>query len=385
MSLRKKEGDEQAMASLQMDQDTARRLFAAGGVLLLLDLPKQSEFGVDCNAWTIGPKFKGLKMIPPGLHLIYVSAASKEGHLAPRVAFFHNFREKEVLVKKWDSKNEELIAEDDLEIVNRFRLNLLNLDPFLAPYPFQNHRRWYSLSYDLNEQLVGRLQPANKLLSSQAEFISKEFDELGESSMKVDRQHPTRIRYSDKQGLPILLYKEGTEVRFTSIPTPRDDVCSIAERTERGADSSYALQSVLASFQNPNEILGELQFAFICFLLVHMYEGFEQWKLLIHLLCNCLKDLEKNERLFLDFIMVLHYQLKFVPKELFVDIVSKNNFLSVELANFFDIVNECERCPVLKEKARKFHCFLIKNYRWDFKVDDDYKPVIVDSEQHHLS
>lgn len=54
-----------------MDQDLARRLFSEGAVLVVLDVPERTEFGVDYNSWTLGPKFKGVKMIPPGFHFVY--------------------------------------------------------------------------------------------------------------------------------------------------------------------------------------------------------------------------------------------------------------------------------------------------------------------------
>ena len=54
-----------------MDQEVARQLFAEGAVLVLLDVPEGTEFGIDYNSWQVGPKFKGIKMIPPGFHFIF--------------------------------------------------------------------------------------------------------------------------------------------------------------------------------------------------------------------------------------------------------------------------------------------------------------------------
>lgn len=56
-----------------MDQELANKLFEIGAFILFLDAPPNLEFGIDYNAWTIGPLFKGVKMIPPGLHFIYFS------------------------------------------------------------------------------------------------------------------------------------------------------------------------------------------------------------------------------------------------------------------------------------------------------------------------
>ncbi len=56
--------------------DQANEELLNGGIVVFLDPPVESgpsdgfEFGVDLYAWTVGPKFRGLKMIPPGLHFI---------------------------------------------------------------------------------------------------------------------------------------------------------------------------------------------------------------------------------------------------------------------------------------------------------------------------
>ena len=55
----------------KMDPDTARRLFEVGANLFLLGVPINTEIGVDMNSWHSGPNFKGIKMIPPGIHFIY--------------------------------------------------------------------------------------------------------------------------------------------------------------------------------------------------------------------------------------------------------------------------------------------------------------------------
>ena len=54
-----------------MPQGVAKRLFAEGAVLVLVDVPERTEFGIDYNCWTVGPKFKGVKMIPPGFHFVF--------------------------------------------------------------------------------------------------------------------------------------------------------------------------------------------------------------------------------------------------------------------------------------------------------------------------
>ncbi|RCN25846.1 AAR2 protein [Ancylostoma caninum] len=158
----------------------------------------------------------GLKMIPAGVHFVYCSVKG-----APRIGFFHNFKSEEIVVKKWDKQKETFSDE-----VNRFRLNLKNIDSTLGPYPFENYRSWYALTDFINGQTVERLNPLKGKISAQAELVSMETclmenEELNATvgcSNSVDREHPVRTRFVDQQGLPIMKIRDGYEIRFLAIP-----------------------------------------------------------------------------------------------------------------------------------------------------------------------
>jgi A1 cistron-splicing factor AAR2 len=53
-----------------MKKDFERFLQCKGAALVLLSVPVHTEIGIDMHSWTIGPKFKGINLIPPGLHFI---------------------------------------------------------------------------------------------------------------------------------------------------------------------------------------------------------------------------------------------------------------------------------------------------------------------------
>jgi len=65
--------------------------------ILCLNVPQGTEFGIDKNCWTVGPKFKGIKLIPPGLHFVfywYVSVNScnnQHRYLLIRKSFVSKF------------------------------------------------------------------------------------------------------------------------------------------------------------------------------------------------------------------------------------------------------------------------------------------------------
>lgn len=54
-----------------MDPTLANKLFEDGAIIFILDVPLGTELGIDMNTWNTGEKFKGIKMIPPGIHYIY--------------------------------------------------------------------------------------------------------------------------------------------------------------------------------------------------------------------------------------------------------------------------------------------------------------------------
>lgn len=59
------------MESTTIEQEIAKRLLVEGATLIFLNVPVGSKFGIDMKTWDTGEKFKGIKMIPPGLHMIH--------------------------------------------------------------------------------------------------------------------------------------------------------------------------------------------------------------------------------------------------------------------------------------------------------------------------
>lgn len=55
----------------EMPPDVALRLFREGATFVFLNVPVGTEIGIDLQSWNVGEKFRGIKMIPPGLHFLY--------------------------------------------------------------------------------------------------------------------------------------------------------------------------------------------------------------------------------------------------------------------------------------------------------------------------
>lgn len=74
--------------AVNLGPDAARELAESGAALLLLNVPPGSYFGLDQQAFLVGPKFKGVKMLPPGPHFVACHAIGRQGEFIPTVGFF---------------------------------------------------------------------------------------------------------------------------------------------------------------------------------------------------------------------------------------------------------------------------------------------------------
>lgn len=354
----------------EMDPEVAKRLHGEGATLIVLDVPEGTEFGIDYFSCNTGPRFKGVKMIPPGLHFIYYSAVCKGGETAPRTGMFLFSKRQDVFVLKWDETSEDLVeVTTDEEEKHKYRQGLQEMDRFLGPYPFENFKKWVSLTNYITKDLLERVQPTCKKISSVTQLpVGPQYSRATGSA-------------SEHSVLSIQLYPEAV-IQFTEFPKYRyPEGASPLEISKHSIDGSYALRCMLNSIKDRKEILGELQFAFVCFLVGQVYDAFEHWKKLLNLLCSCDEALQTNVDLFDGLIGILHFQVLEIPKDFFVDIVSTNNFLTTTLQVFFSNLESSTTVDKkLVEKARRFRRHLTKRFNWDFETEpDEFAPVVVET------
>ncbi|KAF2351798.1 A1 cistron-splicing factor AAR2 [Trinorchestia longiramus] len=346
-----------------MTQDFAQHLFHEGAAVVLLNVPVLTQIGIDMHSWSVGPKFKGIKMIPPGLHYIYYSAVSKQGESAPPTGFFHHFQPKEVIVKVYQPDKEEFISESE-EQTERVRVNLRSLDGELGPYPVDTWRRWISLSQHINKEHLESVLP---LSENSSEPCSSKFNEV---APKTD-------------GLPELKSVPGMDFRWYTFPKlAYKEGASPSEITAASIDSSYLLQCLVDQLKSPSHLVSELQLSFVVFLVAQCWSGWERWRSLLDVFCRAEAGLLHHPQVYSDLIGALHYQIQEVPEDLFVDIVEQNNFLAASLCTLFANVNDnADKLPrALVERAQKFRAHLVSRFGWnlDPEENDEDVPVIVE-------
>lgn len=404
-----------------MDQERAKKLFDYGATFVFLDVPEGTEFGMDCNIWTVGPNFKGVKMIPPGLHFIHFSPVSRstDGDIGHRSGFFFDFKAEEIVVRFWNKREESMRLtpgqrpyDDDSQSLPFFvdDSRKRELDPCLAPYPYDNHKKWISLTNHATFELAKALSPETGLISSFSELVAVEgFCQRNvhrKNKMDGQAMDSCESKSSESEGssvldsltndpedlLPKMESVAGTPMRFHAIPIksliPRG--ATPAEVTRLSLDKTPLFEQILERDFNGavDGLLGELQLSFVVFLFGRLFDGFEQWKRLTHLLCSSAATAaRRHPRLYADFIAVLFFQTREIPEDFFLDIVTRENFLTSTLCSLFAHVGEADDVDAnLKTKAEKFKMYLTKKFKWNFDEDEleDERPVVVELTENQL-
>ncbi|KAI8344021.1 A1 cistron-splicing factor [Chlamydoabsidia padenii] len=356
-----------------MDQDTANRLYEVGGKLLFLNAPERLEFGIDYNAWTIGPLFKGVKLIPPGLHFIYFSTTSKEGVQGIRTGFFKYFDIGEVAVREWNPKIEDLYGETEIDPsqVNRYIINIREFDRNMGPYPLDPptyYQRWQHLTNHITPGLVKRILPNNGRVSH----------------LPATNSNDDPATTTQRKGQQALEKEEGMEFTSFDLKQSFPPGATGDQVTRWSLDKSWLAKDLLEKVYRSNHclLLGEMQLAFVCLLMAQNFSGFQQWKQIVHLLCSCRELVHDHPSLYVDFLDTLQDQLEECPVDFFRDILSENNFIAFMLKNLRDVIPSSS--TTLYSKFNKLKRFLQKRFQWDLPDDDDDEededeaPLVVD-------
>lgn len=121
-------------------------------------------------------------------------------------------------------------------------------------------------------------------------------------------------------------------------------------------DRTPQLEEMIAKQYSGNElaILGELQLSYISFLLGQNFDGFEQWRALLLLLCSCEDAALRRTELFAELLRTFFTQLSQAPSDLFGDDLTKENFLGSCALSLLEICNTDapklqKRCSKLRE------------------------------------
>lgn len=414
-----------------------------GTCLVCLGVPRGCLVGLDCYSWAAGDSFVGIKGIPDGFHIFRArGSAADEMAFAPWTGEFlftssssssSSSSSPELLIRKWDPENCEMASldgssETDRQLKQRteYEIKTGEMVVRLVDYqslPFsvdQDHpdvstgvspSHWNQLvdhidriALDIFGPLNGRFCSMSAPLSSAEEALLSSLQQARSSTSSSSSPPEEKPKKKEKKATGYCY--------FTNIPTRLDpkegkEGRSAQMITDMAFDQSHLLDSLLQHSKGPygsetRLLLAELQISFVSFWLAEQFEGFQQWKRMVLMLCNCDKALSQRPDLFADFVQVLHHQLESIPEgqfELFFGQESgdhpapkyskTDNFVHFGLSSFFELVFGSEDANyLLRQRASSLQSFVQQRFGWsfvssshfsldDYDEDDEYAPAIV--------
>ncbi|WCJ25265.1 AAR2 protein family [Euphorbia peplus] len=386
-----------------MEPESAEELVRKGITLVLLDVPQYTLIGIDTQMFSVGPIFKGIKMIPPGPHFVYYSSSTRDGkEFSPVIGFFIDGCPSQVIVRKWDQLEERLVkVPEEEEERFSYAVRSSEFDRHLGPYNLTQYGEWKSLSNYLTKNVIERIEP-----------IGGEITVTSESGVVKNGPKTSMEKALDEQlKTGKFLSPSAVESRkrcyYSSVPhVIKKTGMTGEELTSLNLDKTGLLESILVKdYANSEDLLlGELQFAYIAFLMGQSLEAFFQWKSLVSLLLGCTEaPFRTRTKLFTKFIKVIYYQLKYglqnnraetngsgvgVSALLDKSWFSTDSFLHRLCKDFFLLVQDVQMVDGdLLTWTRKLKELLESSLGWDFQKntevdgiyfedDEQYAPVV---------
>ena len=285
-------GGSRAMAARdgdEMSNDEALRRVEHGGTIIIMDVPPGTEFGIDCTLFTVGEKFRGVKMVPPGLHLVLLGAA---GNDVTRVAEFVRVAPADVHVRRWDPHTETFAPGTGHDPEQTARLELgarrHDFDSATGAYPAQSAEVWHRLTSHVTEHVLAQCgvslgtriapgdpdQPLEACVRGGPEAAAARARAAKERAARERAETPTM---NDDNDIPVAPSFGDAASRAPAGASPE-------EITALGHDPEARLRrAVDASWR---DFLGSNQTAFVLFLLLGSEPALAHWKATTALMCD---------------------------------------------------------------------------------------------------
>jgi len=339
---------------------------AQGGILVVCDAPAGLDFGIDMTSYETGANFRGVSIIPPGLHFIYHSTG-----MGARQGFFLFVNHGDLHVRSWDASTEEITARNVLSDESMSSLQKAiqqgALNNQLGPYPYSQHHLWLNLSGLVTESVLKRADclPGTLLLPGDATDMinlatnlstsSSSTSAVAEAVMPFFPDCARVARFADIAALEASL----REAVNTSPEAGRAQAL-----TAMHMDKSPILEALIDTYFDSSweEFLGELQLSFLLFLLLYSHPALEFWKAAVHLVCNSERLLCSQTSFTSAFIRSFYEQLCFSPADFFESELSRDNFLRPAVSALFSAISEPDLPAPLPEHRKRLLKFLRKKF-----------------------
>lgn len=313
--------------------------------LVFENLPSKANLnlwlmGIDTQFFNINNIFRGIKLIPPGIHLFHYSIPpgdeSPQSNGIPseaissssRFGIWLDCKDNDVLILRWDDESERLNIIDpnkDEEQLNYSKClgSIGDIYPFMVSYP-ENSLKWFNFLINyIDFEVIQEFVPCdNDMYSGDITSMMPSKEENMVLLDALQKVNPGTLSSLEDQTDKELKY---TIIQFK---ISKENTESVKEVTENYLDKSWYLNQL---YGNDIELmLGELQLSFINFVILGNFCSGLQWLNIIRLILMSRKFIKSSQKVALDFLTVFQHHLEQLPKEYLIDDLALNNLLDLQ-------------------------------------------------------
>ena len=284
-----------------------------GDVIIIRDIPVGCIVGCDMVSFTIKEKerFEGFKDLPSGTHFIW--GGSDEA--SARVGFWLMLSRKsseefgDVFVKRWDSYIETLTEEVSAAEFRIQKNGIPEIHDKLLSHAHLNQAENMS-SISIKPELWLRLTSMMKgaLLTKITGSAWNNWQVASSHDYKRPKPSGKPDNTMDYSKDEVLCFVFPRDTRtFSLASTGR-------ERTEQAMDSSSHVTAIISdrcSFEDSDEIIGELQFCYVTGMMLGNVACMEQWGIIVKVVFRAFKLILDLPRFMERFIRAVHAQFAY--------------------------------------------------------------------------
>lgn len=297
--------------------------------------------GIDTQFFNINKVFRGIKLIPSGVHLLHYSCPPETNDTtkdeistesitsaSSRYGFWFECNENDVLVVRWEEELERLVIvnqEDELEQLNYSKCldKIGEMYTFMVSYP-ENKEVWFNnLTSCIDFEIILEFLPFDT--DSYSGEVNTMMPSKEENMVLLDA-----LERRDPQIRPKFEDQSNMELKYTIIQFKinKESGLPITDVTHNFLDKSWYLNQLYGN--DLDLMLGELQLCFIQFIVLGNFCSGLQWLNILKLILMSKDFVESSQRIALNFLKVFQSQLETLPKEYLNDECSINNLIDLQ-------------------------------------------------------
>lgn len=304
--------------------------------------------GIDTAFFNVNSIFKGIKEIPPGIHLFHYAEGDDM-----RAGWWFEIHENQVLSIYWDCEKEQFMEKHVSmdQIGNEYHLLVL--------YP-ENIDAWRALTRDVSMSYINTISPAFPSPITTATPLKEENMVLERTLKNKDHKQTFEDQSSEELAYTIILFK------LTGL---KED-SSVEQITKNALDRTWQIEKL---FQTPDHFLAELQTSFINFCVLANLCSCTHWTSLLRLTLLSEAMFLKYPGFTSSLLETFLAQLEKIPEEYVqspdIGVVDTSELVNA-LERLRSIFAQSSRWQKIEGVCRSRFGFHIKNLEAPFDVDN---------------